>query len=137
MIRIVTIAIGPCSPDNIPSISDADSDLLFVGHTTDAQTAPELCATLHPDVALMDICDSGIDGLRTVRAIRATNARIKMLVLSRSDDPNYVHAMLEVGVSGYLLAQADVADLALSIRTVNSGQVVCSATIARALIQSQ
>jgi DNA-binding NarL/FixJ family response regulator len=136
MIRIVTIAIGSCSPDSIPIITDADSDLAFVGHSEDTQSALELCATMRPDIALMDICDSGIPGLQAVQAIRAENAHIKMLVLSGSDDPEYMRAMLRVGVSGYLLRRVDLTDLVLSIRTVHSGQVVCSSSITHALIQS-
>ncbi len=135
VIRIVTVNIGPCSLGSRLDILDVDSDLVFVGHSTDVRTALELCAALHPDVILMDFCDAGADDVRTVRAFRATNAQSKVIVLSRSDDPEYVRAMLKVGISGYLLDLADAADLVLSIRTVYSGQVVCSSTITRALFQ--
>lgn len=135
MIRILAITVGSCTLGNMLTISIPDHEMVFVAHTSDAQAVPGLCATLRPDIALVDMCDSGIQGLQTVKAIRATDTYIKVLVLSPSDEPEYARAMLRLGISGYLLRQGDLADLVLSIRTIYSGQVVCSSSITRALIQ--
>lgn len=135
MIRIVAITVGSCTLDNMLTISAPDNEMILVGHTSDDQAALELCATLRPDIALIDMCDSNIQGLQTVKAIRATNTYIKVLVLSPSEEPEYARAVLRLGVSGYLLRDDDLGDLVLSIRTVYSGQVVCSSSITRALIQ--
>ena len=135
MIRVVIVTIGSCAPEKIAPGLAAETELVFVGHTTAISDALELCISMHADIVLMNLCNSRIHGLRAVQAMRIGNPQVKVLVLARSEKAEYVQAMLRIGISGYLLHGVDNDDLALSLRTVFSGQVVYSSSITSALIQ--
>jgi DNA-binding NarL/FixJ family response regulator len=113
---------------------NATHDLALVG-CGGIQDALKLCAALHPDVVLMDVPAPEINDVRIVQAIRSQNQQTRVVVLSHSDEPQRVRAMLGGGASGYLLRQLDWADLAVSIRAVHSGTVVCSSAVIHALTQ--
>jgi DNA-binding NarL/FixJ family response regulator len=136
-IRVLYITVDSCTQDRVTSLTgtlNATHDLALVS-CGGIQDALGLCAALHPDVVLMDVPVPDLNDVRIVQAIRSQNQQTRVLVLSHSDEPHRVRAMLGGGASGYLLRQFDWADLAVSIRAVHSGTVICSSAVIRALTQ--
>ncbi len=113
----------------------AAQDLTVIG-SSGVRKASAICAALDPDIVLLTVSTADPNNVRAARAILSKNPRTRIVVLSQSDEPVHAHAMLSIGVSGYLLYVSDLSDLAISIRAVHSGQIVCSLAITNALIQS-
>jgi DNA-binding NarL/FixJ family response regulator len=116
-------------------VLSAAHDLTVVG-SSGTRNAPAMCAEQTPDIALLNMFMPDPDHIKVAQAILSGNGLTRVVGLAEFDEREYAyaHTMLRIGVSGYLLSAVDLADLAVSLRAVHSGQVVCSRAIARALI---
>src|SRR5215813_13826619 len=110
-------------------------DLSLVGSVGSCEEALELCDELKPNVLLIEIDWLDASHINAIRVIRFHYPHVKVLVLTHVEDLDSVRIMLSVGVSGYLLKQFDLPELAASIRAVNSGTIVFSRAITRTLSQ--
>lgn len=102
-----------------------------VGEAADGHEAIALCSELHPDLVLMDIAMPGLGGLEATIAIKKDDPRIKVLVLSQYDDPEYVRRFLGAGVDGYVLKRAAGSELVAAIRAIERGGLPLDPAIAR------
>lgn len=72
------------------------------------------------DVVLLDVRMPGKDGLWTLEQIRAIDPETPVLMLSTFDDEESIRGSLRRGAAGYLLKEADVAQVAEAIETARS-----------------
>lgn len=93
-----------------------------VGEAGDAAEAARLAMELSPDVILMDVNMPKVNGIASVREIRANQPDARILMLSMHAEEQYVFESLRAGASGYVLKDAAFADLVNAIRTVASGR---------------
>jgi response regulator NasT len=73
-----------------------------IGPASDGDEAIELCRTMRPDMALLDIRMPRRDGLEAAEVI-FRRMGIPVVILSAYSDPEYLAAGNRVGVFGYLL----------------------------------
>jgi DNA-binding NarL/FixJ family response regulator len=118
------------------AIVDAEDDLEVVGEAADGHAALELAACLSPDVVLMDIRMPGVDGLAATALLTATDNPPRVLVLTTFDQDAYVYEALRAGASGFLLKDAQPADLLAAVRIVADGEAMLAPTVTRRLIDA-
>lgn len=118
------------------AILDAEPDLTVVGTAADGVAALNLAADTRPDVVLMDIRMPGMDGLTATARLTASGSAPKVLVLTTFDLDEYVYQALRAGASGYLLKDADPADLVAAVRAVAAGEGTLAPPVLRRLIES-
>jgi DNA-binding NarL/FixJ family response regulator len=106
-----------------------------VGEATNGQEAIALAASLQPDVTLMDLHLPGVNGIEATRQIHRASPHIAILVVTVFDDDTSVFPAIRAGASGYLLKDADRAELARSIQTVATGGVIFSPGIAQRVLR--
>ncbi len=103
------------------------SDLDFVNVIGDAENGIELLNLLSvsnslPDVILLDIHMPEMDGIEAQKKIREIYPDIKIIILTMQDDEQLILHLIEEGVDGYLLKNADPDEMELAIkRVVNKG----------------
>jgi len=68
----------------------------------DGLSATQLAETLHPDVVLMDVYISPVDGVAATRQIKALLPRTEIIGLSAIPTPNVVAAMRQAGARGFV-----------------------------------
>ena len=114
------------------------ADIEVVGEASEGRQAVELAGQLHPDVVLMDIRMPVLDGLAATKAISADPdlAGVRILILTTFDEGSYVFQALRAGVAGFLVKDADTADLLHAIRVVAAGQALLTPAATRALIEA-
>lgn len=109
-----------------------------VGEAEDGGEAVELCATVLPDVILMDIRMPGMDGVTATRRIveqkRDPSSGPWVLLLTTFDLDEYVLAGLEAGASGFLTKDAWPGDLLSAIHAVAAGDAVIAPSATRRLL---
>jgi NarL family two-component system response regulator LiaR len=98
------------------------ADLELLDQSNSGWDAINKCAALKPDVVLMDILMPDIDGLSAARIIMKQNPGIKIVVLSSFEDPDLVQSAYEIGVSGYLLKNVSIDELANAVRAAYLGE---------------
>ena len=95
-----------------------------------------MSATLEhdPDVVIMDIKMSGLDGIEATRRLRAQGSRTAILILTMFEDDDSVFAAMRAGASGYVLKDADQDDLLRAIDSVAKGEVIFGSSVARKVL---
>ena len=115
-------------------ILEAEPDIEVIGEAGDGRAGVAMVAAMRPDVVLMDVRMPGMDGIAATALITAAGADSKVLILTTYDLDQYVFAGLKAGASGFLLKDAQSADLLTAIRTVAAGDAVLAPTATRRLI---
>jgi DNA-binding NarL/FixJ family response regulator len=91
---------------------------------------------LTADVAVLDVHMPVAGGLVTTRLIREKYPRTGVLVLTMSDEPATIRAVLEAGAAGYVLKTAEKGEFEEAIRQVAAGQMYLGAEVTAGLAGS-
>jgi DNA-binding NarL/FixJ family response regulator len=118
------------------AIVGSQPDLEVVGEAGDGAAALELAARTRPDIVLMDVRMPGMDGLTATARLTSGEAAPRVLVLTTFHQDAYVYQALRAGASGYLLKDADPADLVAAIRVVASGEAMLAPAVTRRLLDA-
>lgn len=85
---------------------------------------------LRPDVAVVDISMSELNGIDAARQIRKLSPRTRVIALSIHTDEAYIRDMIESGVAGYVIKSGAAKDLIEAIRYGSRGKIYFSREIA-------
>jgi DNA-binding NarL/FixJ family response regulator len=115
-------------------VIDSQPDLEVIGEASNGHEAIEATRRLAPDVVLMDVRMPECDGVQATQTIVASGAASRIIILTTFDLDEYVYAGLRAGASGFLLKDAQPAELLAAIRAVASGDAVVSPRVTRRLL---
>ena len=110
-------------------------DMELVGEASSGEQALDLCRKANPDVVLMDLVMSGMDGATATRLIREKCPEIQVIVLTSFKEQELVQGALQAGAIGYLLKDISADELANAIRAAYAGKPTLSPEAAQVLIQ--
>jgi DNA-binding NarL/FixJ family response regulator len=116
------------------ALLESSPDVTIVGEVGSGMEVVEQATILQPDVILMDIQMSDMNGIEATRRILHTSPHIAILVLTMFEDDDFVFAALRAGARGYLLKGTMKADLLRAIQAVSNGGAIFGAAIARRLM---
>lgn len=115
-------------------ILSVENDIELVGEAADGLAATKLVEQLSPDVVLMDVQMSTMDGIEATRRIVASSdTRVVILTTFERDD--YLFAALDAGASGFLLKSCSADELVAAIRNVAEGHALLAPKMTRSLIE--
>ncbi len=116
-------------------VLETEPDLTVVGEAADGVVAVRQVASLAPDVVLMDVRMPGGDGIEATRRIVTAHPGTRVLVLTTFDLDEYAFGALRAGASGFLLKNAEPAELVRAVRAVASGDAVVAPRITQVLLE--
>ena len=113
-------------------------DMEIVGEAHNGGQAVALAREQLPDVVLMDLRMPEVDGITATRRITADPrlARVRIVALTTFDDDETVLAALRAGASGFLVKDAEPAELLQAVRVVARGDALLAPSVTRALISA-
>jgi NarL family two-component system response regulator LiaR len=114
----------------------AFDDLELAGEAESGETAIRLCSNIQPDVILMDMVMTDMNGAVATRKIREKYPNIKVIALTSFKEEELVKSALEAGAIGYLLKDVSADDLAKAIRAAHAGRATLSPEAAQALVNA-
>ncbi len=136
--RVLVIDDHPLFRKGVADLLDMEPALTLVGEAADGAAGLRLARELRPDLILLDLNMKGLDGLETLRRLRADaslDARVVMLTVS--DHEADVVAALRTGADGYLLKDMEPEEMLALLQDAMRGRLVISPQltelIARAL----
>ena len=115
-------------------IIEARPGLEVAGEAEDGLQAIQLARDTEPDVILMDVRMPNLDGIEATRQIVASGSRARILVLTTYDADEYVYAAIQAGASGFLLKDAQPAQLAEAIQVIAAGDALLAPSVTRRLL---
>jgi two-component system response regulator NreC len=122
VIRVVVADDHSVVRAGIRSVLEGPGGISVVGEAEEAEGALALVASLNPDVLLVDVSMPGRSGLEVAREVARSHPDTAVLVVSMHDHPGYVLEAMRAGAAGYVLKDADPADLREAVHQVRSGQ---------------
>jgi len=107
-------------------ILNSDPRFKVIGETSDGNTAVDTCKSLDPDIVLMDINMSSMNGFDATKLIRKQCPRTKVIGVSMHSMPVYAKKMLQSGAFGYITKNSSKDELISGILEVyNGGTYIC------------
>lgn len=111
-------------------------DLVVVGEATSGKEAVERVQEHSPAVVVMDLAmGAGMDGIEAIRKIRQHNSGQAILVFTTYDSDADIVRAVDAGAMGYLLKDAEPAEIFAAIRGAVQGKSVMSPPVASRLFQ--
>lgn len=100
------------------------------------EEAIEKMPSVKPDIVLMDINLSGLNGIETTARLSQTLPETKFVMITVFEDPDMIFDALKAGADGYMLKSMAAKDLINSINEALNGGAPMSASIARKVVSS-
>jgi DNA-binding NarL/FixJ family response regulator len=118
----------------IRALLESLDGVAVVAEARDGRDALRLVDEHLPDVVLMDIAMSGLNGLEATVRITKEYPLTKVIILSMHASEEYVLQSLRSGASGYLLKDAYLTELEMAIKSVAGGETYLSPPVSKHVI---
>ena len=119
----------------IRSIFEDEPDFQVVGEADNGEQAVRLAHQLKPDLVLMEAQISKLDSVEVTKQVKAAHPEGRVLILTASEEDEYIIGLIAAGASGYLLKSACGEELVQAIRSVRAGDFVCGEALAQRLFK--
>lgn len=137
MIRVVLVDDHAIVRNGLAQLLEAADDIEVVGMAADGADAVDVVTGSTPDVVLMDLQMPVVDGVTATRLIVESGSSAQVVVLTSYSDSERIVAALDAGAVGYLLKDAEPADLLEGIRAVSRGESPIHPRAARQLLTAR
>lgn len=133
-IRIVIADDHPVVRAGLHEMLSSQPDFEIVGEASNGVEAVAQVLHVQPDVVLMDLRMTLLDGAAATEEICAQHAKTAVLVLTSYESHADILRAIEAGAMGYLLKDARREELFTAVRTVAQGKAVFAPTVATRLL---
>ncbi len=133
-IRVIVVDDHDMVRKGIAAYLKGAPDIRLVGEAGEGVRALQLCAELSPDVVLLDLIMPRMDGMETLKNIRAKHPAIKVLILTSFQERDQVQEALKLGAAGYLLKNVSGEELLADIRAARQGRPAIAPEVTQELI---
>ncbi len=120
----------------LAALLSLQNGLAVVGDVGSGREAAQLSQSLGPDILLIDIRLSGINGLDSAVQIKHRLPQIKAIILTHSKTEDHVRAALHAGIDGYVLKDASLDELLIAIRHVATGKKYLSPEVSVLVVEN-
>ena len=120
MIHIVLVDDDAMIREGLKMIIQTQEDFVLDAVCESGEKALEACRTYKPQVTLLDIRMSGMNGIEVAEVLMEENLS-RPLLLTTFDEPELILGAMKVNVFGYILKSASADTMLSAIRTVALG----------------
>lgn len=107
----------------IRMLLEDETDMQIVGEVSDGDEAIDQVAAIKPDVLLLDITMPRMSGIDALKVISQQYPKVRTLLFSMHNNPDYILKAVQHGAAGYLLKDTDQEEILKAIRSITSGDL--------------
>ncbi len=122
-IRIVLAEDYRLIREGLRLIIGSRGNIEIVGEATNGLQAIDVISGLKPDVVLLDITMSELDGIQIIPIIKKKSSGTKALMLTASEDEAMIFKALKAGAKGYLSKNTSTSSLIKAIKVVHKDEL--------------
>lgn len=137
MIRVVVVDDHAIVRQGLERLIGTTDDIELVGTAADGREAIDVVRREAPDVVLMDLSMSGMDGVEATRRIVADDPDARVVVLTSFGEESRILEALNAGARGYLLKHIESDDLLDAIRAAHAGDAPLDPRVGRVLLEQR
>jgi NarL family two-component system response regulator LiaR len=136
VIRVLIVDDHAVVREGLRAFLDLQADVEVVGEAADGRAALEQAEQLRPEVILMDLVMPGLDGVGAMRQLRSSLPESRVIVLTSFLDEDRLLPAIQAGAAGYLLKNAEPAELVRAIRAAHRGETIIDPSAAARLVRA-
>jgi DNA-binding NarL/FixJ family response regulator len=133
-IRVVLADDHQLFRQGLRALLEMERDIKIVGEASDGLEVQRLTLEQEPDVVLMDINMSIVDGLSATRELTRVRPDLAVIVLSMHHEEGHVFQALRAGARGYLLKTSRASEVAAAVRAVAAGQSLLDPSVTASVV---
>ena len=122
MIRVALVDDHELVRAGLAELLGSAEDIDVVGTAADGEEAARVAADVAPEVVLMDLEMPRVDGVEATRRILDSDDGARVVILTSFSDRERIIDALDAGAIGYLLKDAEPADLVNGVRAAARGE---------------
>ncbi len=134
MIRILIADDHEMFREGIKRICEDVPDLIVAGEAGSGHEVLDKVAVEDYDLLVLDIAMPGMNGLDTLKQLKAVKPGLRVLVLSMYSEDEYAIRAIKAGASGYLTKARASHDLLTAIKKVSAGGHYINASVAEKML---
>jgi len=139
VIRVLVVDDHEVVRRGLYAFLDGEPDLEVIADADGGEEALEVFSRLdaegrRPDVVLMDLQMTPMDGIETTRRVRDLYPGVEVVALTSFAEKERVRAALDSGAAGYLLKDSQPAEVAAAVRSAHRGEIQLDPAVTRPLI---
>lgn len=121
--RVLVIDDHPLLRKGVCQLLELTEGFTVVGEAASGREGIELAKQLDPDLILLDLNMKGMNGIETLKAIKASDAEARVVMLTVSDEAADLIAALRAGADGYLLKEMEPEELVTKLKEAAAGRL--------------
>ncbi|UBM57348.1 response regulator transcription factor [Marinilongibacter aquaticus] len=94
----------------------------IVGEVGSGAEALTIVPELKPDIVLLDINMPEMNGIEVAKILTKRYPKVRVLVFSMHNDPDYILQSINNGVDGYILKDSDKDEIVKAMKVVDAGE---------------
>ncbi len=110
------------------------NDIDIVGEASEGQQAVNMVQEHLPDVVLLDLIMSPMDGIEATREIRKLSPKTQVIILTSYYEDDQIFNTIKAGALSYLLKDVSSNELVAAIRAAVKGETILSPRIAQRVL---
>ncbi len=134
-IRVLIADDHPVVRTGLTSMLNAQKQVEVIGTVSNGHDAVKAVQEQSPDVLLLDLRMPGMDGLETLRALKAHHLQTRVIILSSFEADEDIYQSVQEGAMGYLLKDTSKSQMLEAIASVHAGKRYIKGQIAARLAE--
>lgn len=134
-IRVMIVDDHELVREGLAELLARQAEVEVVGTAAGGEEALRMFADRNPDVTLIDLRMTPMDGIETIGALRRLNPEARVILLTTYETDEDIYQGLRAGAASYLLKGVGLSDLIETIRAVHNGERRIPAPIAAKLAE--
>ncbi len=133
-VRVLIADDHPVFRQGLRLVIESLPDMTVVAEAENGESALVQIEHLRPGLAFLDIAMPGRDGLSVLKALRAKESDICVVMMTSYAEQAYLNRAMDLGVNGYLLKDDSRDDIMQCLQSVSSGGTYISPSFSRSAV---